>query len=280
MDIVAQMFTQVKDTSSKPKDPSVAKISKAAVLLWDQRHLTRKGKQSAQANKISAIKHKGWQNPSFQQQQKQPQGQQPQQSADTGAEKKKSCHGKKGKGKSQDHAHIASAVFFPTIIGCAMGKLPNRSFPPSEHHITHTFKLIHSEIKSFPTESYHRYQYIITFVDDYMSMAWTTPLHTKDAALVAIHHFLKMVSIQFKTQVEQWMSNAGGEYKSESMCHEACIPESWWEFLIAHATHVYNHTPLCCYNWQTPFEVLHGSQPDIAHLCVFGCTCYTSVIND
>ena len=75
MNIIAQMFTQVKDTSGKPKDPSITEISKAAVLSWDQHHLTRKEKQSAQANKISAIKHKGQQNPSFQQQQKQPQGQ-------------------------------------------------------------------------------------------------------------------------------------------------------------------------------------------------------------
>ena len=116
MDIVAQMFTQAKDTSGKPKDPSIAEISKAAVLSWDQHHLTGKGKQSAQTNKISAIKHKGQQNPSFQQQQKQPQGQQPQQSADADAEKKKLHHGKKGKGKSQDHAHIASAASFPTKI--------------------------------------------------------------------------------------------------------------------------------------------------------------------
>ena len=53
-------------------------------------------------------------------------------------------------------------------------------------------------------------------MDDYMSMAWMTPLHTKDAALVATHHFLKMVSTQFKTQVEQWISDAGGEYKSKA----------------------------------------------------------------
>ena len=116
MDIVAQMFTQAKDTSSKPKNPSITEISKAAVLSWDQHHLTGKGKQLAQANKISAIKHKGQQNPSFQQQQKQLQGQQPQQSAGAGVEKKKSCCGKKGKGKLQDHAHIAFAVFFPMMI--------------------------------------------------------------------------------------------------------------------------------------------------------------------
>ena len=116
MDIVAQIFTQAKDTSGKPKDPSITEISKAAVLSWDQCHLTRKGKQLAQANKISAIKHKGQQNSSFQQQQKQSQGQQPQQSTDVGMEKKKSHCGKKGKGKLQDHAHITSAMFFPTMI--------------------------------------------------------------------------------------------------------------------------------------------------------------------
>ena len=113
MDVVAQMFTQAKDTSGKLKDPSVAEISKATVLSWDQCHLTRNGKQSAQANKISAIKHKGQQNPSFQQQQKQPQGQQSQQSTDHGGGKKESRCGKKGKGKLQDHAHSPLLHFSP-----------------------------------------------------------------------------------------------------------------------------------------------------------------------
>ena len=58
MDVIAQMFTQAKDSSGKAKDLSITEISKAAVLSWDQCHLTRKGKQSVQANKISAIKHK------------------------------------------------------------------------------------------------------------------------------------------------------------------------------------------------------------------------------
>ena len=150
-------------------------------------------------------------------------------------------------------------------------------------------------------------------------MAWTTPLCTKDTALVAICHFLKMVSTQFKTQDKQWMSDAGGEHKSkafdsmlkeqgicilqsaphtpqqnshaeqfmhtvmdksEAMCHKTCIPESWWKFLIAHAIHVYNHTPLHHHNWQIPFEVLHGSQSDIAHLCIFGCAAYMHLPED
>ena len=59
--------------------------------------------------------------------------------------------------------------------------------------------------------------------------------------------------------------------KSEAMWHEACIPDSWWEFTIAHAMHIYNCTLLQHHNWCTPYEMLHKQQPDIAHLRVFGC---------
>ena len=83
----------------------------------------------------------------------------------------------------------------------------------------------------------------------------------------------------FNSTIIQWMSDARGEYKSkafekmlkdrgieilqsipyahqqndraeriirtimekaESMRLQACIPQSWWEFSIEHATHVYN----------------------------------------
>ena len=75
------------------------------------------------------------------------------------------------------------------------------------------FELIHSDLKSFPIESYHCHKYIITFVEDFTSIAWTIPLHSKDAALVLTRHFLKMVSTQFNAKVQGWMSDAGGEHK-------------------------------------------------------------------
>ena len=107
-----------------------------------------------------------------------------------------------------------------------------------------------------------------------------------------------------------WMSDAGGEYKSdlfdrallekginiyqstprtpmqngraerlgrtlmdkaESMWHQACIPDSWWEFVFAHATHLYNRTPVAHLKWRTPHEMLKGEMPNIDHLRVFGC---------
>ena len=60
--------------------------------------------------------------------------------------------------------------------------------------------------------------------------------------------------------------------KSEAIQHEAYIPDSWWEFTIAHAMHIYNHTPLQHHNWHTPYEMLHKHQPDIMHLQVWMCS--------
>ena len=70
------------------------------------------------------------------------------------------------------------------------------------------------DIKSFPTDSYHKYKYLIIFLDDFTSMAWIILLHTKSTALTATHQFLQMVKTQFQVSVQSWMSDFGGEYKS------------------------------------------------------------------
>jgi len=141
-------------------------------------------------------------------------------------------------------------------------------------------------------------------------------MRTKDAALTATSHFLALVENQYGSKVKQWMSDAGGEYKSkafdtmlkdrgieilqsipyahqqngraerfirtlmekaEAMRHQACVPPSWWEFSVEHALHVYNRTPLRHLNWQTPYQLLHGERPSVAHLRVFGCGAYVFI---
>ena len=78
----------------------------------------------------------------------------------------------------------------------------------------HAFELIHTDIKSIPTDSYHKYKYLIIFLDDFTSMALTIPLRMKSAALTATHQFLQIVKMQFQVSVQGWMSDFGGEYKS------------------------------------------------------------------
>ena len=68
--------------------------------------------------------------------------------------------------------------------------------------------------------------------------------------------------------------------KSKSMCHDTCLPDSWWEFSFTHATHIYNQTPLHQHNWRTPYELLNKEVPDISHLRVLGCATYVFLPED
>ena len=198
----------------------------------------------------------------------------------------------------------------------SQGKMTNKAFPPSSLRATQPFELVHSDVVTYPIESYKKFKYSIVFYDDYSSHVWTINLHTKDAALQATKYFLVMVENIYNTGVQIWMLDAGGEYtsrafttlmkekgieilqsiphvhqqnghmerlittlreKAETMRLEACLPQSWWEFALDHATHVYNRTPVCYLNWQTPYQTLKGDKPYVNHLRVFGCGAYVYI---
>ena len=207
----------------------------------------------------------------------------------------------------------------PICPGCAQGKMPASAHKPSETRAKKPFEKIHSDLKSFPVDSYHKYKYFISFFDDFSSYAWIVLLRTKAQAINALRQFVAMVKNQHNTTIKQWMSDAGGEYKSDEftkvlkdmgitilqsaphtpqqngraecfMCTcmdkaqamrlEACLPQSWWEFAVLHAVHCYNRTPISRLNWRTPYMSLHGEAPTISHLRVFGCGAYVHIPED
>jgi len=200
--------------------------------------------------------------------------------------------------------------------GCEQGKKANKTFPSTKTRASKPFELVHSDLKSFPVESYHKYKYAIVFLDDFSSNAWTINLRTKDAALPATKRFIAMVKNQLNTNIIEWMSDAGGEYKSkvfldmlgnegikvsqsipyvhqqngqaerlirtltekaETMRFQACLPPSWWEFSLDHAVHVYNRTPMRRLEWRTPHEWFTGERPSIERLRVLGCGAYVFI---
>ena len=171
----------------------------------------------------------------------------------------------------------------PICRGCAEGKMHLHSFPESQSRASRPFERIYSDLKSFPVDSYHRYKYLISFFDDCTSHAWVVLLRTKNDAIDAAHHFIIMVKTQHGVQLKERMSDAGGEYKSadfdtmlkgqgikvlQSVPHQlqqngcaecfnrtimdkaqalrldACLLQSWWEFVVLHAVHLYNRTPI------------------------------------
>jgi hypothetical protein len=104
----------------------------------------------------------------------------------------------------------------PLCPRCALGKMANTSFPPSKNRTKELLIHIHSDIKSFPIESYYCHKYFISFVDDYMSFTWITLLHVKSFAIHVLHEFLAMIKTQFGLIIKEWMSDADGEYKSDA----------------------------------------------------------------
>jgi len=222
---------------------------------------------------------------------------------------------------AKDHTKgFPKGITIPTTTGlcpgCAQGKMPAASHPPSNTRAKAQFERIHSDLKSFPLPSYHKYKYFIVFFDDYTSFAWITLLWDKASAITALKQWLALIKNQFNATIKEWMSDAGSEYKlgafikhlkdagitvlqsaphmpqqnghaehfmctimdkAQVMRLDACLPQSWWEFAVNHAAHCYNRTPMSRLKWQTPYYLLNNEIPDISHLRVFGCGAYVHI---
>ena len=192
-------------------------------------------------------------------------------------------------------------------------------FEDSTSRASRPFELIHSDLKELPVLSYHHFKFFVTLLDDYTSHSWIVLLKRKSDTAHAIDDFLAMVCTQYTCIVKAFMTDAGGEYKSldlsrklkelgilswtsiphmhqqngraerlnrtliekaQALRFEACLPQSYWEFAVEFAVHVYNRTPIRRLAWRTPFEVLNGSKPDVSHLRVFGCRAYAYIPSD
>ena len=175
----------------------------------------------------------------------------------------------------------------PVCPGCAEGKMTSSSFPPSQTRATKSFGKIHMDLESFPVQSYHGYNYMIIYLDDYTSYDWVQLLKAKSDTEASIKQFFALVKTRYNSSIVEVMIDAGGEFKSKALttflkdlgitiltsvprmhqqngCTEhfirtlmdkaqalhfdACLPQSWWEFCVLYASHVYNCTPLQCHH--------------------------------
>lgn len=75
-------------------------------------------------------------------------------------------------------------------------------YPPSDRRAKAPFELIHSDLKSFPFESYHKFRYVIVFYDDFSSNAWTIPLKKKSDAVKATTDWLMYVTNSHSSHVK------------------------------------------------------------------------------
>jgi hypothetical protein len=186
------------------------------------------------------------------------------------------------------------------------------SFPASDQQSAKLFDKVHMDLKSMPTCSYHGYNFFLILFDDCTSHGWTVNLKHKSDANPAIRQFIAKIKTQYKKTIREFQINARGEFKSMELteflkelgvniltsvphmhqqngCAElfirtimdkSCAPQSWWEFSVDCAIHVYNCTPIMHHNWKTPFENLEHTKPDVTHLCVFRCSAYVFLLEE
>jgi len=105
---------------------------------------------------------------------------------------------------TQKFPRVQTPKFIPICPGCAEGKMKSWSFPESQSHATRLFELVHSDLKSLPVESYHRFKYFIVFTDDKSSHMWTANLRKKSDASKAIKNFEAMARIQHGATIKRW----------------------------------------------------------------------------
>jgi len=152
-----------------------------------------------------------------------------------------------------------------------------------------------------------------------MHHMWISLLKKKSDSKAASKQFIAMVKTQYNMTIGEWMTDNGGEYvdrdyvkllkdegieiqwsvpsqlqmngraerfnhtineKAESMRHQACLPDSWWEFSVLHVNYLYNRTPVRCLDWQTPKGYLDEFKPDLSHLRILGCGAYVFIHKD
>ena len=95
--------------------------------------------------------------------------------------------------------------------------MPSASFPPSQSQATKPFEIVHIDLKSFPVLSYHKYKYIVTFLDDYTSHGWVVCLKFKSEVKSMMKQFTALIKNQFNLTVGTYHSDEGGEYNDREL---------------------------------------------------------------
>jgi len=203
--------------------------------------------------------------------------------------------------------------------GCAKGKMTAKSYPISGKRAKEILELVHLDVMEFPTISYNRNKYALTIIDDCSSTGWVYPLKKKSDAFEEFKAWKRMIETATGKKVKRARIDHGGEFwsnesqawykaeglvveksapyihqqngraerfnrtlreTSEALRWQCCAPESWWEFAIITAVHIYNRTPIRTKQWKTPVELFEGKKPDVSYFRTFGCGAYVHLPKD
>ena len=187
----------------------------------------------------------------------------------------------------------------------------------TSYRATQALELIHGDLCgpiSPPTAGKNRYIFVL--IDDYSRYMWTILLKEKSEALDKFKAFKKVVEGETKTNIKTLRTDRGGEFTSNefklfcenygisrhltapyspqqngvverrnrtlmemtrSILKHMSVPNYLWGEGVRHSTYLINRVATKTLESMTPYEVLKGRKPSIAHLKIFGCIGYAKV---
>nr|GEZ21813.1 retrovirus-related Pol polyprotein from transposon TNT 1-94 [Tanacetum cinerariifolium] len=162
-------------------------------------------------------------------------------------------------------------------------------------------------------ESVNGKKYILIIVDDYSRFTWVKFLRSKDETPMFIIKFLKMIQVRLNVPVRRIRTDNGIEFVNQTLrdyyeevgiSHEkyvACSPQQngvierrnqtlieavrtmliyaqaplfLWAEVVATACFTQNRSIIRLRYGKTPYELMHGKQPDLSYFYMFGALCY------
>ncbi|KAJ0470227.1 putative RNA-directed DNA polymerase [Helianthus annuus] len=203
---------------------------------------------------------------------------------------------------------------------CHRAKQVRVPFPLSEHKTKSVGDIVHLDVWGpYKVSSRDGFKYFLTIVDDYSRAVWCYLLKTKMDVFENIEIFYELVLTQFKKKIKIIRSDNGTEFvnnkmdifcKTKGILHQtSCaytpqqngvverkhrhllnlarsllfqsgVPLSFWSDCILTAVYLINRLPSSVLLGKSPYEIMFGFKPSFAHLRVFGCLCFSTVLND
>ncbi|GKE23211.1 ribonuclease H-like domain-containing protein [Tanacetum coccineum] len=100
---------------------------------------------------------------------------------------------------------------------CHHGKHVRLPFTSSDFIVTHSFKIVHSDIWTSPIASSGGLKYYVLFLDHYSHYLWIYPLRTKFEVFQKFLHFCSYVDNQFKCDIAAFQCDHGGEFGNTNL---------------------------------------------------------------
>ncbi|WVZ68985.1 hypothetical protein U9M48_017854 [Paspalum notatum var. saurae] len=166
---------------------------------------------------------------------------------------------------------------------CQQGKSHQLPYPKSVSKSSAPLELVFSDVWGPSPTSVGRYNYYVSFIDDFSKFSWIYLLKNKYEVFQRFHEFQNLrdgishhVSCPHAHQ-----QNGSAERKHRhivevglSLLAHASMPLKFWDEAFITATYLINRLPTPVLDGETPLEKLFQQKPNYSLLLTFGCACW------